>query len=700
MFAVLICLVVTTFHLLIGILIPGLALELRLVRNQKLPSLVSTLLLRIIALGLLYVLVQFLVLHLADLFFSVSRYDLVIAKYLIDLSVLASVLFFSRRAAWNMVARIFSSLQNPAILTLVVGSFGLGMFAMLVCPFSLDSSPISWLAAYLNTSGLSLVESNGSPTYIAMLYFPCQILQQWYPVPTIAASLKPALCLLTALAVVHVVNRLELKNRSWMYWLLFLTVASSFFGIYGLQQTGKHSVFGALFLAVFAADLFLATKDDRLCVAQAGLSLSAAMGLGVIAIPYALVIASLFLILASNRINSLKVASAFALWSGLPFIISLSCMVDIPLWQSALLPTFLIVGCFLLNRLVRVNWSVSVVAKPWFRYIPICVLGLSCVGLSFTLPVEFGNGIRPLDGKTSFYELMFKFEQQIPEHVVAIGFVGVLISCLCVRRARNPGLIAYAIFPFVTLLGATMVAHLPASWIPLDPQHFWDLVKDIPNWCHGFYFGVFAAITTDILVEYAKSYQANRNQSRKRGFSRWSLAHAILLGSLLLGSYSATKNWTRGPHWWGKTVYYNSIGGDQDLYFATLSERLLRDTELSPIYVANAKERKPIFLTASSYSNDLVDDLKMYGIMSKRDIDLSNIRHWRRVLRNVPATIIAKRDEINSDLDVRRHQVKIEEMERLNETDSIFRVTPSEDSKGEIRFADHANILVPESTFR
>ena len=60
MSAVLICLVVTTFHLLVGILIPGLALELRLAQNQKLSNLVSTVLSRIIALGLLYLLVQFL----------------------------------------------------------------------------------------------------------------------------------------------------------------------------------------------------------------------------------------------------------------------------------------------------------------------------------------------------------------------------------------------------------------------------------------------------------------------------------------------------------------------------------------------------------------------------------------------------------------------------------------------------------------
>ena len=119
MSAVLICLVVTTFHLLIGILIPGLALELRLAQSQKLPNLVSTVLSRIIALGLLYLLVQFLLLHLADIFFSLPRYELVIAKYVIDLSVLASLLFFSRAAAWNLVTRIFSGLQNPAILTLV-----------------------------------------------------------------------------------------------------------------------------------------------------------------------------------------------------------------------------------------------------------------------------------------------------------------------------------------------------------------------------------------------------------------------------------------------------------------------------------------------------------------------------------------------------------------------------------------------------
>ena len=700
MSAVLICLVVTTFHLLVGILIPGLALELRLAQNQKLPNLVSALLSRIIALGLLYLLVQFLLLHLADIFFSLPRYELVIAKYVIDLSVLASLLFFSRAAAWNLVTRIFSGLQNPAILTLVVGSFALGMFAMLACPYSLDSSPICWLSKYLNTPGLNLIASKGSPTYIAMLYFPGQILHQWFPVPTIAASLKPALCLLTALAVVHVVNRLQLKNRNWMYWLLFIMVAASFFGIYGLQQTGKHSVFGAVFLAIFAADLFLPTKDDRLCIPQAGLSLSAAMGLGVITIPYALVISSLFLVLASNRINSMKVAYSFALWAGLPFILSLSSMVGIPLWQSALLPTILVASCFLLNKFASLNWLASVVVKPWFRYAPICVIVCSWIGLSFTLPVEYGNGLRPLDGKTSFYDLLFKFERQIPEHVVVFGLAGLLISCLVARRARNPGLMAYAVFPFFTLLGATTVAHFPASWIPLKPQHFWDLIKDIPNWCYGFYFGSFAAVATDIFVENAKSRWASRRQKDNQAVGRWSPAHAILLGSLIIGSSTMFHNWTRGPHWWGKSVYYTSVGGHQDLFFATLTETLLDDSDLASTSVADAKNEKPVYLTVNSDCNDFFNRLKMYGIAVKGDIDLSKTKHRRRILRNLPARVIAKRDEINSDFYFHKRPAKIEEMERLNETDSIFLVTPSDVSTGLIRFADRPDILLPEPISR
>ena len=698
---VLICLVVTTFHLLIRILIPGLALELRLAQSQKLPNLVSTVLSRIIALGLLYLLVQFLLLHLADIFFSLPRYELVIAKYVIDLSVLASLLFFSRTAAWNLVTRIFSGLQNPAILTLVVGSFALGIFAMLACPYSLDSTPIWWLSTYLNTQGLDLIASKGSPTYIAMLYFPSQILHQWYPAPTVAASLKPALCLLTALAVVHVVNRLQLKNRNWMYGLLFLMVASSSFGIYGLQQTGKHSVFGIAFLAIFAADLFLPTKDDRLCIPQAGLSLSAAMGLGVITIPYALVISSLFLVLASNRINSMKVAYSFALWAGVPFILSLSSMVGIPLWQSALFPTILVASCFLLSKFTNLNWVASVVVKPWFRYVPVCIIICSWIGLSFTLPVEFGNGLRPLDGKTSFYDLMFKFERRLPEYVVVVGLAGLLISCLVAQRARNPGLMAYAIFPFFTLLGATTVAHLPPSLIPLAPQHFWDLVKDIPNWCYGFYFGLFAAIATDILVENAKSRRASCRQNGNQAVSRWNPAYAILMTSLIIGSCSIFYNWTRGPHWWGKSVYYTSVGGHQDLFFATLTETLLDDSDLASTSVADAKNEKPVYLTVNSDCNDFFPRrLKMYGIAVTEGIDLSKTKHRRRILRNLPARVIAKRDEINSDFYFHKRPAKIEEMERLNETDSIFLVTPSDVSTGLIRFADRPDILLPEPISR
>ena len=704
MLAVIICALVTTIHLVIGILIPGLALELRLSRIQKLAAESSAVLVRIIALGLLYLLSQFLLLQLADIFLHFRRLDMVYAKYGMDLSVLLGVLVFSRVRAWAVVSRIFSGLRNPVLLSLVFGSLALGTFAMLVCPYSLDSSPIEWTSQYLAQPGLSLLESKGSPTYIAMIYFPSQVLDSWYPVPTVAASFKPILCLLTVLAIVRIVNRLPLRNRNWLYWIFFLFLASSFFGIYGLQQTGKHSVFGATFLIIFVAELLMPPEDESFSVTQAGLSLSAAFGLGVIAVPYALVIATLFLVFAAFRIKPFQVAYQLMFWAGVPFVLSLSPMVRIPLWQSFLLTAIAACSCFVLSKTVSLDRFAAVVKRPWFRFVPIIVLVGLWLGLSFVMPVTFGESRAPLDGETSFFELLFKYERKIPEHIVRLGLVGV---CLCFtnrRFSQNPGLIAYGIFPFVTLLPAMIIAHFP-SLIPLHPQHFWDLVKDVPNWCYGFYFGLFAIISTDLLAENLRSRQKERatNAASERSRFRFQFrdaGRAVLLGSTFIAVFFVTDNWTKGPNWWGPSVHYTSVGGHRDSAFAVICEQLVQDMYEEPGRGVKDEPMEGIYLSQKSPLTNYPTNFKMYGINIVKDLDLTSERQWRRVMRNLPARVIAKRDEFAERLDSGRLRVNMEEVRRLSETDSVFRVYEKDNRRGKIRFAEQAEVLVPEALLR
>ena len=702
MFAVCLCALFTTVHLVIGLLIPGLFLEMRLSRVQKLATEVSAVLVRIIALGSLYLLLQFLCLHLADIFWQIPRFEMVIAKYAMDLAILVGMLVRFRAESWAIVVRIFSGLKSPSILALVIGSITLGCIAMVICPYSLDSSPIAWTSKYLAVPGLSMLQSKGSPTYIAMLYFPSQLLDSWYPVPTIAASLKPALCLLTVLAIVRVVNRLPLKNREWLYGIFFLTLAASFFGIYGLQQTGKHSVFGATFLIIFLADLLMPpeSESESFCVTQAGLSLSATMGLGVIAVPYALVISTLFLLLSANRIKSFRVALSLVLWASVPFVLNLSPMVKIPLWQSVSLTVAVAFGCWCLSKTQRLDWFAKMSSRPWFRFVPVFVILISWVGLSFALPVKFADARPPLDGETSFFDLLFKYDRVIPEHVVLSGLIGVLICCTMPRFSRIPGLMAYAIFPFITLLGAMIVAHFPPSSIPLHPQHFWDLVKDVPNWCYGFYFGLFSIIFVDLLVEYVRERQAKRAASQKSGLKARDAGRVIMIASLIIAASIVSNKWTKGPNWWGRPVYYTSIGGHQDPLFAVLAEQLVRYKKSDALLGLNEKPSRLTYISQKSPVNKCYPRFYMYGIKIRKDLDLSSGEQWSEVLKNLPARIVAKRDDFAALIEEGRLSVSVEEVDRLSETDSLFCVSPKDGPSGSVRFAEHADVLVPESVYR
>ena len=702
MFAVCFCALLTTIHLVIGILIPGLFLEMRLSRVQKLATDVSAVLVRIIALGSLYLLLQFISLQLADIFWHIPRFEMVIAKYAMDLAILLGMMVRFRAESWAIVVRIFSGLRSPSILSLVVGSITLGCFAMVICPYSLDSSPIAWTSKYLDIPGLSVLVSKGSPTYIAMLYFPSQLLASWYPVPTIAASLKPALCLLTVLAIVRVVNRLPLKNREWLYGIFFLTLAASFFGIYGLQQTGKHSVFGATFLIIFLADLLLPpeSESESFCVTQAGLSLSATMGLGVIAVPYALVISTLFLLLSANRIKCFRVALSLVLWASVPFVLNLSPMVHIPLWQSVSLTVVVACFCWCLSKTQGLKWFATMSSRPWFQFIPVFIILISWVGLSFALPVKFADGRPPLDGETSFFELLFKYDRVIPEHVVLSGLIGVLICCTTPRFSRIPGLMAYAIFPFVTLLAAMIVAHFPPSSIPLHPQHFWDLVKDVPNWCYGFYFGLFSVIFVDLLVEYVRDRQAKRAVSQDSGLKVRDAGKMIMIASLIIAASIVSNKWTKGPNWWGRSVHYTSVGGHRDPLFAVLAETLVRHQQRDARSEVNGNKLRLTYISQTSPVNECYPRFYMYGIRIRQDLDLSSEEQWSNVLKNLPARIVAKRDDFATLLESGRLRVSVEEVERLSETDSVFRVSPEDEQRGAIRFAEHADVLVPNSMYR
>jgi hypothetical protein len=326
------------------------------------------------------------------------------------------------------------------------------------------------------------------------------------PLATTAASLKVVLAVLVATSTAYVVERLDLNPLGATSLLLFGSVAFSQFGLSGMVELGKDSIFSLPFLVASLADL--AGKEGEADTPCSGLFLSSAIFLGSVAVPYALVFLALYVILSGGSARAVR-NTAFALrWTtfalpmaigGVRGIFPRSGSSGVPLW---LLWTLQIGAWLLLERLARVRsldhaGKIQQWIQRYSRFAPVMFILGAVVLFPLAVPVVvwFGaNGepiteIRaPLDGSTEFWGYFLMSYSQNNALLMGAGLASMAIGPILLSTLRQPAQVAFFAFLPATIFVVLLQSRLSLNLLP--GFNVWDITKDVPQWFGGMYFGL------------------------------------------------------------------------------------------------------------------------------------------------------------------------------------------------------------------
>ncbi len=383
-----------------------------------------------------------------------------------------------------------------------------GFLAVLYFPHGLDNTAIGWVTHSVNKLQ-PLQDSQGAPSYIGLLFLPGFLMDGMAPVPTIAAGFKILLSLLLAAAsrrlveVVMACTSISERHRGWYALMLQLMVWATFFGKYGVFETGKETPFAILLLFVFAAELIAAEGApaegaSRRWYWLAALPLASAVGFGAMAVPYGFILTATFLLFSVGRIRPFRFGFCCLALSWLPLVFSFHAMAD---WSWSRSLALLTLPLLLFGFADRVFGRIVAERVPILpNWIPWLVLTISLAVIAFLLPIKFHRGYFPLDGTTGLIQLVFHQNK-----FVLPGLFGMMVVMASPRMRGNAGMLTLMAFPSLALVPALVIARWYTELeIPIHPQNVWDWAKDIPNWVSGIYFGLFAVLAFGFLGQRSK----------------------------------------------------------------------------------------------------------------------------------------------------------------------------------------------------
>lgn len=664
MLAIVVGAIVMTLHSLVGWLLPGMYLESRFAAARSGDESLAGRVVRALALGSVSLTLQFFVAKFAAVTLGVPWPALFAAKLLMDATLIA--LWFRRHS--DQVREIRSQLnhaiRDPSVWALTGGAVAYGALATCLCPFALDNAALVWLNQLFDGSGSDFATSQGSPAYIALLYFPFLMTASWMPLPTLTAGLKVVLCLLGALTARRISSQLPLRSPRLSSVVLFAIVLSSFMAQYGFLQTAKESAFAVLFLMLYMAELLRSDRDQTAWGWSTGLVLAAAFGFGAITVPYAAILTASFVVLAWSQLRFFDLTFKLAAATAVPLVPTLHAMLKVPLWQAAGVAGAVIVASFALRR-----WN-SPLTMPRLRphIVSRIALGLTVAllfGIYALLPLEYVVSRDPIDGKTGFGDLLIRC---LPEHAIHVGLVGLAVTFFLRDFRTNRGLLAFAIFPFAVLFPTLLCAKWNVA-VPFHPQHLWDLVKDIPNWCYGIYYGTFALVALDAASRLILSSQRLWHVSDRPVYRAWTFAPLAIV--LCVSANDARKDLkqTATRH----DVYYTRIGGFRNqemgqLLNALTDERQRRPSGIAPIQLALAQE--------AAASETWRHVFPMYGIYPQPDFDGTKPFGTQKLSAGPPCYLLARERELPRLMNVNFGQVSFQQLGRFGEFGELYRIVP------------------------
>lgn len=588
-------------YFLAGVMLTGYAVRLRCGKWIPLSSTTGDTAVHAMALGLLWSTVQFFLVHALALDLKGQPWAALLIKHGTDLALI-TLCSLRDPGFWRNFLRMLADLGRhvckPLHLTGILLALSFAVFAIFQFPYASDNAALYWMADAIMQPGTSFAWAQGSPGYIAWLYWPAVLLAPTIPAATVAAGSKAVLNLLAFFCCKRLCSILPGNSRTWAPFILYIMVLATMMGDYGLFISAKETPFAVLFLFAGMARWISSLVQDRPEQAglEAGALFSLAFGFGAISIPYLAVFLCLLLMLQPMARASRHLL-AVALWCGVPLSFSLATMLHQPQWLAVI---GTVAGTGLLWILRRPVDGTLHLWHQWVQgkqaFLSLAVLVASVAACWLLLPVEFTPCPRsPVDGKADFAHVFFTNHWATRPYVGAAALAGMLVLLVHWRRQTwQPALAAMLIFPFAALLPSLIVAHLPHAPLPFHPQHLWDLAKDIPNWCWG-PLASFSALAGLILATEQGSKLLIKS-------ARWQPLVAGTVSVILLAAHG----WNQFGRGRGimmfrmdQGAHFNAVGGHRDLEMSLFSEAITRQIS-STIHESNRKS--PAVFPLFSYS--------------------------------------------------------------------------------------------------
>ena len=662
------------FNLLCGVFLPGLVLSQLLRRKEALPEPNGGWVILAAAAGSIWATLQFYVINQAAVW-GLPPGGMQAAKYLSDLALI--VLGWRKMPAnygsalLRQLIGLFWNRENlPGILIAVVFS----IYAQIQFPFASDNAALYWLSRAVVAPHNSLFwATQGSPTYIAILYWPCLLLWPVAMPAAVGASAKLALCLLAFFSVKRLCYVFPSTARFWVPPLAFLTVLTSMLGDYGLLDTTKESVFAAFFMfAGFARLVHEDEKDSAFQVShEAGALFSLAIGFGAITFPFIAVFLAIWFVI-NRRVKEIAgFIFIIGAWILIPLTFTLGMMIakNAGVLSAAVTIGVLLVGVARapINNLYGKILPTLSKVHPWLLE---TVLFVAIIGLDvLLLPFKFeANPLDPVDGKTTFWGMFCGTgDLYLPPYVQLLGFIG----CLALTLRRNKpgsdgaGLAALRIYPFATLLIVLVIMHAHFQKLPIAPQNLWDVAKDVRNWCWSVLAVIFALELVLRLVGLVGSFLESR-WPQKRRLATVSCGALTLL--LVAGHLFVLLRNSPGYLRWPQGAYFTASGGNRDVEIAYFGQAVVDQIDLKRR--AHALKDAPV-LVADKDSSEPMRSFQLYGCGAQWTLgDLHDLDS--RVLKADSGFIVADQGRISDWFGKDPPSLNLQELESIYPGKSLY----------------------------
>lgn len=571
-----------------------------------------------LSIGTLFILLEFIIFIFLEKTLGLNT-SLVIARFTPFVN-LALIHFYSKKNHFKLskLNLNFSKFENFTFLL----AFLYGLWSLYRNPWTMDNC-LPWLIGHLNGDPSPITKSLGSPAFIAIGYFSSSLSFPLIPIITLMAPMKVLLNLLCALVCIRFVNTLNNdRNFSIFSTLIFIVCVLSFFGTFGLMETGKESAFGIAFLMLFFSFTFENNYDKGQNAYMSALNLSAAFAIGSLSVPFG--ICGVVLLSILNKIN-FNWLLKLVIFTSFPLIISVPSLSRISLNKATFIIASVIGVLIYLSK--KYNSFDILLNLKKYRFFFLTILISLIIICNSIMPIHYLLGYLPLDGSMSFGHYLRDFDPYRPRFITYLGYLCIFFSLI--SNKLSVGIKTFTIFPFFIASIGLLLAKLDPTHLPFAPGLIWDWVKDVPNWLMPYTIGYFISYG---FISFINSLM----NSKWNSFINIRLISSIIVITFFLSSiYSFGLDRIIDFYRVHRPAIYFSHGGHENRSFSFLTNEMLGQQNYSILSPINAKKTAHSLGLCQNLSiNFYYVGFYYYDIDTAPNINIENLNFNERLKLN------------------------------------------------------------------